>query len=97
MSRFTYLYLHTHFSRDGGPASPSQWCHAAAELGYQSLGVADRGPLAAFPAFSKAARAAGIRPVYGMEADIVLPSTGVAGETGTVPAAFFARDRQGMD
>ncbi|MDQ5826768.1 MAG: PHP domain-containing protein [Chloroflexota bacterium] len=97
MSRFTYLYLHTHFSRDGGPASPSQWCRAAAELGYQSLGVADRGPLAAFPLFSKAARAAGIRPVYGMEADIVLPSTGVAEEPGTLPAAFFARDRQGMD
>ncbi|HEX8598720.1 MAG TPA: PHP domain-containing protein [Chloroflexia bacterium] len=97
MSRFTYLYLHTHFSRDGGPAAPLQWCRTAAELGYQSLGVADRGPLAAFPAFSKAARAAGIRPLYGMEADIVLPSTGLTGETGTLPAAFFARDRQGMD
>jgi DNA polymerase III alpha subunit len=66
-------------------------------LGYVSLGVADRGPLAAFPAFSKAARQAGIKPVYGMEADIVLPSTSMAAASTVRPATFFARDKQGMD
>ncbi|HVG01139.1 MAG TPA: PHP domain-containing protein, partial [Chloroflexia bacterium] len=98
MSRFTYLYLHTHFSREGGPASPSQWCRAAADLGYRSLGVADRGPLAAFPAFSEAVREAGIQPIYGMEARILLPSTkdAKAGEPKTLPAVFFARDTQGL-
>ncbi|HET6312398.1 MAG TPA: PHP domain-containing protein, partial [Chloroflexia bacterium] len=99
MSRFTYLYLHTHFSRKGGPASPSQWCHAATDLGYKSLGVADRGPLAAFPAFSKAAREAGIQPIYGMEARISLPSSkdAKAGVTKAQPAVFFARDTEGLD
>ncbi|MDQ3930793.1 MAG: PHP domain-containing protein, partial [Chloroflexota bacterium] len=97
MSRFTYLYLHTHFSRDGGPASPAQWCRAAAELGYTSLGVADRGPLAGFPAFSKAARETGLQPVYGMEAGIVLPLTSKEGETRVLPVAFFACDREGMN
>lgn len=99
MSRFTYLHLRTHFSRDGGPASPAQWCQAAAELGYESLGVADRGPLAGMPAFSKAARATGIQPVYGMEADILLPATKDEGKGGAKAqsAAFFALHKQGLD
>ncbi|HEY0072160.1 MAG TPA: PHP domain-containing protein, partial [Chloroflexia bacterium] len=99
MSLFTYLYLHTHFSRDGGPASPAQWCRAAAGLGYKGLGVADRGPLVGFPAFSKAAREAGIQPIYGMQAGILLPATkdAKALKPQVQPAVFFTRDKQGLD
>lgn len=72
MSDFTYLSLHTHFSRAGGPASPAEWSARARELGYASLGIADRAPLSGWPAFHLSS-GEGITPIYGMEADLALP------------------------
>lgn len=94
MSSFTFLHLHTHFSALGGPASPADWCRAAAALGYKSLGIADRGPLAGLPSFALAARQAGIQPVSGMEIEVLLPSSGGAKKQ---PVALFARDTQGLE
>ena len=73
MSDFTYLGVHTHFSRAGGPASAAAWCARARELGYTSIGIADRSPLAGWPAMHRAARQYGLELIYGMEADINLP------------------------
>ncbi|MEP6774911.1 MAG: PHP domain-containing protein, partial [Chloroflexota bacterium] len=73
MSEFTYLNVHTHFSRAGGPASPASWFERARDLGYSSLAVSDRAPLAGWPAAYAAARASGLTLIYGFEADLLLP------------------------
>src|SRR6476661_205234 len=73
MSEFTYLNVHTHFSRAGGPASPASWFERARDLGYSSLAVSDRAPLAGWPAAYAAARASGLTSIYAFEADLVLP------------------------
>ncbi|MDQ6693759.1 MAG: PHP domain-containing protein, partial [Chloroflexota bacterium] len=81
MSDFTCLFVHTHFSSTGGPASPDEWCAAASDLGYSSLGIADRGPLAGHPAFARAARKHGITPLFGMELSLALPGTSTSTST----------------
>lgn len=63
-------------------------------MGYTSLGLADRGPLAAFPAFSKAAKQAGIQPIFGMQAGISL--TASAGKQAVQPAVLYARSKEGF-
>lgn len=73
MSDFIYLNVHTHFSRAGGPASPEAWFERARDLGYASIAISDRSPLAGWPAAYAAAHAAGIGLIYGIEADILLP------------------------
>ncbi len=73
MSEFTYLNVHTHFSRAGGPASPASWFERARDLGYSSLAVSDRAPLAAWPAAYAAARASGLTLIYAFEADLLFP------------------------
>ena len=67
------LHIHTYFSTRGGAHSPEEWCEYAASLGYTALGVADRAPLAAYPAFAHAAKVAGIKPLFGIELDLLLP------------------------
>jgi|GEM_PF-5992873 len=95
MSHFTYLHVHTHFSSHGGPASPHEWCRHAATLGYNALGVADRAPMAAFPAFAQAASTAGISPIYGVELDLLLPLEGKAAPL-TQAVLLVARNIAGM-
>lgn len=91
MNSPSFLHLHTHFSSMGGPASPADWCRAAARLGYKSIAIADRGPLAGFPSFAWAARDAGLQPVFGMEVDILLP-----GSDKKQPVVLFVRNEQGL-
>ena len=76
MSDFTYLNVHSHFSRAGGPASPEQWFRRARDLGYTSLAIADRSPLAGWPDATTAARSTGVGLIYGVEVDILLPPDG---------------------
>jgi hypothetical protein len=73
MSEFTYLNVHTHFSRAGGPASPASWFERARDLGYSSLAVSDRAPLAGWPAAYAASQASGVGLIYGIEVDLLLP------------------------
>ncbi|HEX9989366.1 MAG TPA: PHP domain-containing protein, partial [Chloroflexia bacterium] len=97
---FAYLHVHSYFSRGGGPHSPDDWCRAAAKLGYRALALTDRGPMAGFPAFARAARKAGLVAVYGVEVDVVLPGGGASGRKGgepvVVPVTLYARDGEGM-
>jgi DNA polymerase-3 subunit alpha len=95
MSHFTYLHVNTHFSSKGGPASPDEWCRRAASLGYNAIGVADRAPMAAFPALAQAARSAGVFPVYGVELDLLLPPGDKSAPPGQA-VLLFARDSTGM-
>jgi DNA polymerase-3 subunit alpha len=97
MSTFAYLHTHTRFSRAGGPASPLDYCRRASELGYTSLGFTDRSPLADLPSIFAAAQETGITPLYGIELDLILPSTGPRkAEPGPQPAILFARSLEGM-
>ncbi|HET9493790.1 MAG TPA: PHP domain-containing protein, partial [Chloroflexia bacterium] len=97
--QFAYLYVHTHFSRGGGPAMPQSWCRRAAELGYTTLGAAERSPLAALPSLRRAADESGIATVYGMEVALALPQ-GTGRKSGqpseVAPALLLARDAEGM-
>jgi DNA polymerase III alpha subunit len=97
MSNFAYLHVHTHFSRGGGPAAPVEWYRWAAEHGYGAIGFTDRSPLAGLPAMHRAARETGLRPIYGIEIDLLLPA-GEGRKAGTVsqPALLLARGAQGM-
>ena len=97
MSNFTYLHLHTRFSRSGGPAAPAEWCRRAAELGYSAIGFTDRSPLAGLPSAHKAAGEAGLKPLYGIEVDLMLPTeAGRKAELILQPALIFARSHEGM-
>ena len=96
MSDFSYLHVHTHFSSGGGPSSPAEWCKRAAQLGYKALAIADRSPLAGFPAFAGAAHREGLTPIFGVELDLLLPSGGKKSEPLSIPVVLFARDNDGM-
>src|SRR5687768_12790739 len=110
MSQIVPLHVHTHFSSLGGPGSPREWCARAAALGYEALGVADRGPLVAHLELAAAAREAGIKPLFGMEVDLLLAlppadepkgkkkSEGGSQKSEVVqPILLFARDGEGLD
>ncbi len=97
MNNFTYLHAHTRFSQGGGPASAEDWCLRATALGYNALGVADRAPLASFPAMTQAAQRTGLSLVYGAELDILLPVTGARKTTSLQQTVLlFARDHAGI-
>jgi DNA polymerase III alpha subunit len=95
--QFAYLYVHTHFSPGGGPAMPQAWYRRAAELGYSTIGAAERSPLAALPFLRRAALENGIAPVHGME--VALPQgTGrkSAQQPEIAPALLLARGAEGI-
>src|SRR5688500_18872674 len=94
MSLFTYLHIHTHFSLGGGPASPEKWCRQASALGYKSIGIPARTPMAGFPRFETAARSEGLTPVFGIELDLLLP--GSKSTPLVQPALLFACDQAGL-
>ena len=97
--QFAYLYVYTHLSLGGGPAMPEIWCRRAAELGYTTLGAAERSPLASLPALRRGALDSDIAPVYGMEVALALPQgTGrkSAQAPEVAPALLLARDAEGI-
>lgn len=95
MSLFTYLHIHTHFSLGGGPASPEKWCRQASELGYKTMGIADRAPLTGFPRFELDAHSEGLTPVFGVELDLLLPGSSKSAPLAQ-PALLFACDHNGL-
>src|ERR1035437_9735987 len=68
---FAELAVHSHFSFLEGSPSPRDLVEVAARLGIGSLGLCDRNGLYGAVAFIEAARKAGIRPVVGVELDMV--------------------------
>jgi len=66
--RFTHLHTHSHYSLLDGLAKIDQLVNRAKELGMNSLALTDHGNLYGAVEFYKAAKAAGIKPILGVEA-----------------------------
>jgi DNA polymerase-3 subunit alpha len=97
MSNFAYLRVHSRFSRGGGPAAPEEWCWRAVELGYGAIAFTDRAPLAGLPAMHRAAGETGLRPLYGIELNLLLPADGGRkGDTVSQPVLVLARGHGGI-
>lgn len=65
--RFTHLHTHTDASPDG-LSTVDKLIKRAAELDYDSLAMTDHGTLGNTVSFAAEARAAGIKPIFGLEA-----------------------------
>lgn len=66
MTNFVPLHLHTNFSKDG-LGTVEAMMEYAASLGYKALAVTDHGTMAAAVQFWGAAKAVGIKPIFGNE------------------------------
>lgn len=85
-----FPFVHSFYSTKGGPHSPEEWCKQAAGLGYKTITITDRAPLASLPALIKAARESDISVLAGMEIDVQ--------DDGCVPhtVALFPTGRKGL-
>ncbi len=70
MSDFVHLHVHSHYSLLDGACRIDRLTQRAADLGMTHLAVTDHGNLFGAAEFSKAAKTAGIKPIFGMEAYI---------------------------
>ena len=62
------LHTHTTYSFLDGYGTPDLHAQRAAELGYSALAVTEHGNVSSHFRFEKAAQAAGIKPIFGIEA-----------------------------
>ncbi len=67
---FTHLHVHTEFSLLDGLAKIDGLMDRAQSLGQEALAITDHGNLYGAVDFYKAGKAAGIKPILGMEAYI---------------------------
>jgi len=70
MTNFVHLHSHSYFSLMDGLDSPAELLAAAKDLGQSAMAVTDHGTLSAHREFQAAAKAAGIKPILGVEAYI---------------------------
>ncbi|MCA9936526.1 MAG: DNA polymerase III subunit alpha, partial [Anaerolineales bacterium] len=70
---FTHLHVHSHYSLLAGTAVPAQLVHRAATQGMKALTLTDSNTLYAAVTFSKACRAAGLKPIIGMTLSVAAP------------------------
>ncbi len=70
MPKFVHLHTHSHYSLLDGLATPTALITRAKELDMDSLALTDHGNLYGAVEFYKAAKAANIRPIMGVEAYI---------------------------
>ncbi|MEO8193644.1 MAG: DNA polymerase III subunit alpha, partial [Gemmatimonadales bacterium] len=82
---YTELRAHTAFSFSDGAVTPEALVKRAAELGFTTIGIADTADLGGVVRFTLECRRQGLKPVVGVELN-------VDGR----PAAFFARNAEGM-
>ena len=71
MAVYAELHCHTHFSFLDGASPPDELVERAAELGLAGLAVTDHNGLYGVVRFATAARDAGIRPVIGIEIELM--------------------------
>ena len=69
---FTHLHCHSYFSLLDGAAPPKELCQRAGELGMNAMAVTDHNTLAGAVRFFQAAKAAGIKPIIGVEFTVEL-------------------------
>lgn len=68
MSDFVHLHVHSEYSLLDGLSSCEELAERAAELGMPALALTDHGAMYGAVRFYKACRAAGIKPIVGVEA-----------------------------
>ena len=68
MPKFVHLHTHSHYSLLDGLATPAALVARAKELGMDALALTDHGNLYGAVEFYKAAKAAGIKAIVGVEA-----------------------------
>src|SRR5919106_4643846 len=67
VSGFVHLHCHSSWSLLDGALPAEALAHLAAEAGFEAIALTDHDALTGAVRFSKACRAAGIKPVYGAE------------------------------
>jgi len=80
MGDFVHLHTHTEYSLLDGLSKCSALAKYAAELGMQALAITDHGVMYGAVEFYRACKAAGIKPIIGIEAYVA-------------PQSRFSRDR----
>jgi DNA polymerase-3 subunit alpha len=65
---FVHLHCHSHYSLLDGINSPTELVSAAVKAGQTAIAVTDHGSLAGHRELYRAAKAAGIKPIFGVEA-----------------------------
>jgi DNA polymerase-3 subunit alpha len=68
MAEFVHLHVHSEYSLLDGLSSCKELAERAAELGHRALALTDHGVMYGAVQFYKACKAAGIKPIIGMEA-----------------------------
>ena len=68
MAEFAHLHLHTEYSLLDGVGRTREYAVRAAELGIKQIAVTDHGVMYGAMEWYKAAAAAGIQPIVGVEA-----------------------------
>ncbi|MCJ7711602.1 MAG: PHP domain-containing protein, partial [Chloroflexi bacterium] len=68
---YAELHCHSHFSFLGGASAPDDLVARAVDLGLAGLAITDHQGLYGAVRFSAAAEAAGLRPVIGIEVELV--------------------------
>ncbi|MFD0354468.1 PHP domain-containing protein, partial [Streptomyces sp. NPDC127110] len=89
MPGFTHLHTVSGFSVRYGASHPERLAERAAERGMDALALTDRDSLAGAVRFAKAAAAAGIRPLFGVDLAVspaVSPAGSPGGRAGSGPA-----------
>ena len=61
------LHVHTHYSLFDGIATPQEYVDRALEVGMTSIAITDHGSLSGHREMYRAAKAAGIKPILGVE------------------------------
>ena len=70
MSKFVHLHTHSHYSLLDGLPKIDELVHRTKELGMDAVALTDNGNLYGAIEFYKKAKAAGIKPILGVEAYI---------------------------
>lgn len=65
--QYAPLHVHTHFSQMDGVATPEEYISRALDIGMSSIAITDHGTLSGHRSMYRAAKAAGIKPILGVE------------------------------
>ncbi len=98
MNGFTHLHCHSVWSLLDGAIPAEALAHLAAERGFEAVALTDHDALTGAVRFSKACRAAGVKPIYGAELTVATSAApGGARLDGGGPGhvTLIARDKIG--
>jgi DNA polymerase-3 subunit alpha len=88
-----HLHVHSYFSFLEGLAAPAELVEAAARFEMPALALTDHGRLSGSIEFYQACQQAGVRPILGLELDVLPPASAMTTNTGVV--VLLAQDLEG--